>query len=99
MPKTECEALLAEPQNREMGNLELTWSELIAHEGGETGREEGKRELLLGLLVRRFGPLPEATDWRVQTIHSVARLSALGMEVLEAEIWRTSIFSIELRLR
>lgn len=79
--------------------MELTWTELIAHEGGETGREEGKGQLLLGLLRRRFGPLPEAPVWRAQTIHSVARLSGLGMEVLEAEVWRTSICSIELRRR
>lgn len=82
--QAEYRGLLAEPENREVAKMELTWSGRIAHEAKETGREEGKRELLLAQLERRFGPLPEATVRRVEAIRSPDRLAALAMEILEA---------------
>lgn len=37
-------------------------------EGREVGREEGERSLLLRLLVRRFGELPEGLETRIQAL-------------------------------
>jgi flagellar biosynthesis/type III secretory pathway protein FliH len=53
-------------------------------EGKQVGMQEGKRALLLELLDRRFGPLPEATVKRVRALTSSEELSRLAARVLEA---------------
>jgi hypothetical protein len=90
--RQEYRALLAEPQNREIATMELTWSGQIAQEvrehalreGREEGREEGRRELLLDLLERRFGPLPGTTVRRVQQLTTAEELSALAARIFDA---------------
>jgi hypothetical protein len=90
--RQEYRALLAEPQNREVATMELTWSGQIAQEvrehalreGREEGREEGRRELLLDLLERRFGPLPGTTVRRVQQLTTAEELSALAARIFDA---------------
>jgi len=72
-----------------MAELTLTTNaDRLAHkhyvEGLEQGREQGQRELLLHLLTRRFGPLPEATRQRVQALTSSEELSGLAERVLDA---------------
>jgi hypothetical protein len=86
--RQEYRALLAEPQNREVATMELTWSGQIAQEVREhalrEGREEGRRELLLDLLERRFGPLPGTTVRRVQQLTTAEELSALAARIFDA---------------
>lgn len=48
------------------------------------GEQRGKRELLLDLLARRFGPLPDATVQRVRALTSSEELSRLAERVLDA---------------
>jgi hypothetical protein len=88
----EYETLLRDERNREvaiMAELTLTTNaDSLAHkhyvEGLEKGREHGQRELLLHLLTRRFGPLPEAARQRVQALTSSEELSRLAERVLDA---------------
>lgn len=85
----EYDALLAGDENREVAVMEMTWADRIAHEAREgalrEGREDGKRELLRELLERRFGPLPERTAQRLQTLTSPEDLSRLAARVLDAQ--------------
>jgi len=74
-------------ENREVKAMEMTWSERIEAKGREEGRQEGLvtlREVLLGQLEQRFGPLPAATRERVKAISSFDRLARLGRRVLTA---------------
>jgi hypothetical protein len=48
------------------------------------GKEQGIREVLLRLLTKRFGPLPDSVRQRVEEIDSVARLTRLAERVLTA---------------
>jgi predicted transposase YdaD len=52
--------------------------------GEREGREHGQRELLLLLLARRFGTLPEATTRRIQALTSPEELARLAERVLDA---------------
>ena len=84
----EYEALLAEKGNEEVAMMEMTWAGRIAHEARESalqeGREEGKRDLLLEQLERRFGPLSQTTVKRVRGLTSSEELSRLAARVLDA---------------
>jgi len=51
---------------------------------GEKKRTEGKREMLLRLLERRFGPVPEAVRHKVEEIRSDRRLERLADKILTA---------------
>jgi hypothetical protein len=85
----EYETLLAERGNEEVATMEMTWAGRIAHEARESalkeGREEGKRDLLLEQLERRFGPLPQAAVKRVRALTSSEQLSRLAARVLDAQ--------------
>jgi hypothetical protein len=48
-------------------------------------RREGMREVLLRLLERRFGPLPEEKRRRIEAITSPARLNRLADQILTAK--------------
>jgi hypothetical protein len=48
-------------------------------------RQVGMRELLLQLLERRFGPLPQEKRHRVEAIASSARLKRLADKILTAK--------------
>lgn len=93
------ETLLDHEENREVAAMErtlLTTLDRAAQrgfaegkqegraEGQREGRAEGQRELLLDLLGRRFGPLPDATIQRVQALSSPEELSRLAERVLDA---------------
>jgi hypothetical protein len=66
-------------EGRELGVLEGR------QRGQREGREQGQRELLLHLLARRFGPLPEAARQRLQALTSPEELSRLAECVLDAQ--------------
>jgi hypothetical protein len=75
--------LCAVRENREVRTMATTWSERLEAKG----REEGLwalREVLLGLLEHRFGPLPEGTRERVAAISSLERLARLHKRALAA---------------
>lgn len=74
--REEYRSLLAEEGDEEMATMEMTWAGRL--------REEGKRELLLEQLERRFGPLPQATVRRIRAISSSQELSRLAGRVLDA---------------
>jgi flagellar biosynthesis/type III secretory pathway protein FliH len=89
------ETLLAREENREVAIMErtlLTSFDRAAQRGFEQGLEQarekglvqGRRDLLLDLLERRFGPLPKATVQRVQALGSPEELSRLAERVLDA---------------
>jgi hypothetical protein len=84
----EYEALLAERGNEEVATMEMTWADRLRQEGFEVGIregiEEGKRDVLLDLLERRFGPLPGVTVRRVRSLTSSEELSRLAARVLDA---------------
>ena len=80
----EYEALLAEEGNEEVATMEMTWADRIAHDARVQGWEEGRRDLLLEQLERRFGPLPARTVERVRALSSADELSRLAARVLDA---------------
>ena len=53
----------------------VTTADILRAEGRIQGRSEGQREMLVRLLGKRFGALPEA---------AVARVNAAGLTELEA---------------
>ena len=61
-----------------------TWVEQGLEKGREQGRQEGEAALLLRLLERKFGPLPEEVRQRVAAADSDALL-AWGERVLTAD--------------
>ncbi|HSL85110.1 MAG TPA: DUF4351 domain-containing protein, partial [Thermoanaerobaculia bacterium] len=88
----EYERLLAAEPNREVTIMEMTWADTLEakgvekgiQKGLEKGRLEGMRALLLGMLERRFGPLPDNTRTRLGAIDSPEELLTLGNRVLDA---------------
>lgn len=50
--------------------------------GRQEGQQEGERSLLLRLLTRRFGPIPEAYQTQIQTLF-LPQLEALGEALLD----------------
>jgi len=82
--REEYDALLAEEGHEEVATMEMTWADRIHEKGVEKGREEGKRDLLVELLERRFGPLPQSTVQRVSSLTSSDELSRLAARVLDA---------------
>lgn len=81
------ETLLRDDRNREvaiMAELTLTTNaDRLVKKSFVEGREHGQRDLLLHLLARRFGTLPEATRRRVESLSS-DELSRLAERVLDA---------------
>ena len=51
-------------------------------EGRQEGRQEGQCELILKLLIRKLGQVPEATVKRIQTL-SDDQLNGLGDRLLD----------------
>jgi hypothetical protein len=86
------ETLAKRGPHREVRAVQMTWSQRIKAEGFKLGRQEGRKEgkeaglrqLLLHLLERRFGPLPEGVRTRVEAIASSRRLTRLAEQVLVA---------------
>jgi len=88
----EYERLRSLEVNREVKAMEMTWAERMEVEytrkGIEQGLEQGLeelRQLLLRLLNRRFGAVPETVRRRVASIDSRESLSDLAEKVLEVK--------------
>ena len=60
-----------------------TWKQQWLLEGRQEGRQEGEAALLLRLLERRFGPLPDWAKDRIASADTVA-LEEWGVRVLDA---------------
>jgi predicted transposase YdaD len=80
----EFDALRSRRENKEVRAMTMTWSEKLEAKGKEKGRAEGAHQLLLRLLGKRFGPLPEPVRRQVETITSLDRLTELAERVLSA---------------
>ncbi len=84
----EFEALHSRRENKEVRAVAMTWSEKLEEkgrtEGIAQGAQRGARQILLVLLGKRFGPLPENVRRRVETINSLDRLTELAERVLSA---------------
>jgi hypothetical protein len=90
--REEYESLLAQDANREVAAMELTLTtnadRLVRKgfaDGLREGREHGQRDLLLRQLTRRFGPLPERAQQRLQALTSPEELARLAERVLDAQ--------------
>jgi hypothetical protein len=71
------------PANREVKDMELTWEETLEQRGVEASVET-LRHVVLRLLGRRFGEVPEKVQQRVEAIESQESLNELFERVLEA---------------
>lgn len=80
----EFEVLSSRRENQEVRAMAMTWSETQKAIGRKEGRKEGMEQVLLHLLSKRFGPLPESVRRRVETINSLDRLTELAERVLSA---------------
>lgn len=59
----------------------ITWTDRILFEG----ERQGARLVLLGVLEKRFGPLPDKVRQRVEKIRSVERLTVLAQKAVTAK--------------
>lgn len=80
----EFNALRSRKENSEVQAMAMTWSETLVAKGQVEGRTQGAHQLLLRLLGKRFGPLPENVRHRVETITSLDLLTELAERVLSA---------------
>ena len=96
----EFETFVSRRENQEVRAVKMTWSETLRAEGWEKGRKEGRqegrkegmeegaqtyaRQMLLLLLGKRFGPLPENVRRRVEAIDSLDLLTRLAERLLSA---------------
>jgi uncharacterized protein YunC (DUF1805 family) len=76
--------------NREVKAMEMTWAERMEAEytrkGVEAGIEKGiaaLRQVVLRLLDRRFGSVPETVRRKVEAIDAMEPLADLAEKVLE----------------
>jgi len=82
--------------NEEVRTMEMTWAERMELQGVEKGMEKGLeqgltagiqalRQVVVRLLGRRFGPVPETVQRKVEAIDSMESLGSLAEKVLEVE--------------
>ncbi len=79
--------------NEEVKSMEMTWAERMELQGVEKGMEQGLvagklqalRQVVVRLLGRRFGPVPETVQRKVEAIDSMESLGSLAERVLEVE--------------
>lgn len=75
--------------NEEVKTMEMTWAERMELQGVEKGIVAGKlqalRQVVVRLLGRRFGPVPETVQRKVEAIDSMESLGSLAEKVLEVE--------------
>jgi hypothetical protein len=71
--------------NQEVKVMEMTWEERMEVKYTQKGRLDAMRQILLRLLDRRFGAVPEAVRLKVEAINDSAPLSDLTEKVLDAQ--------------
>ena len=59
----------------------ITWTDRLLFEGGR----QGARQVLLGVLEERFGPLPDKARQRIEKIRSIERLTLLAQKAVTAK--------------
>ncbi|HYU30966.1 MAG TPA: DUF4351 domain-containing protein [Thermoanaerobaculia bacterium] len=62
----------------------MTWSERLRAEGVREGRREALKGVLLRLLEKRFGSVPQKALQKIESLKSVPRLTELCEQVLTA---------------
>ncbi len=84
--------LVSEEEFREVQEMEVMWADRMRAEGAKEGLVEGKRQALLLLLAKKFGPLSEEMTARVRALEAVDELDVYLDRVLTA----TSLEEMEL---
>ncbi len=83
------EKVVERKEYRKVQDVDETWMDKLLSQGKKEGREqgllEGKRQTLLALMGRKFGPLPSTAAARVGSIESVDELDRLLDSILTAE--------------
>ena len=83
----EYERLRELAANREVKTMEMTWAERMEAEYTRKGVEQGKiealRQVVLQLLGRRFGSVPETVRQTVEAINETKPLNDLAEKVLD----------------
>jgi hypothetical protein len=77
-------AKIRSEEKEEVMQIVTSWMEEGIEIGLDRGREEGKLELLLPQLTRRFGELESEVKARISKL-TLAQLDALGLEMLDFE--------------
>lgn len=68
---------IARDDMAEVAKMEMTWAERTKLAGFEEGELHEGRRLLLRLLEARFGPLPDASRFRVETLGTTEEIEGL----------------------
>ena len=80
--------LVSRKEHRKVQDVDETWMDKLLRQGEEKGREEGllegKRQTLLTLMERKFGPLPATVTAHVQSIESAEVFDRLLEQILTA---------------
>lgn len=70
-----------------LADIEVSWGDRLREEGRKEGRKEGvlegKRQMLLGLLTMRFGPLPHDVVQRLKAITNETLLEKVSQQLLQ----------------
>ena len=86
--KQRYDEMVASEESEEVKAMEMTWAGKLKAEGRAEGRAEGQaegaRHMLLRLMERRFGPLPEAVRQRLQALQELEELDRLSDRLLTA---------------
>jgi Domain of unknown function (DUF4351) len=81
----EYERLREIAENREVKAMEMTWAEKMELQYTQKGKVEALHHVLLRLLGRRFGAIPDAVRRKVEAIDSTESLGKLAEKVLEVD--------------
>jgi hypothetical protein len=69
-------------KSKETRAMFMTWSERLRAEGAREGERRALKGVLLRLLEKRFGPVPNKALQKVESYKSVSRLNELVEQVL-----------------
>ncbi len=75
---------LAAETDGEVETMKTTWAGKIMAEGRVKGQAEGMKRVVLRLIERRFGPLPEPARQRLMNLEDPEALDRLSDQVLDA---------------
>ena len=89
---TRYRRLVSRKEYRKVQDVDETWMDKLLRQGEEKGHKEGhrvgwaegKRQTLLTLMERKFGPLPGTVKARVRSIESMDELDSFLERILTA---------------